>query len=358
MRTKLYFCMALTVVWGAYTSPALLAAADLRMQTALDRAAVMSSLAEHGALLDVAAVQGRLIAVGERGHVLLSDDDGQGWMQVAMPVAVTLTAVDFVDGQTGWAVGHGGVVVQTLDGGRTWRRQTDGRALSYAFAEAEHAARERGDGLLVEKLRRFIDDGADKPLLDVLFLDARRGYAVGAYGLMLSTEDGGNHWTVASALLESDEDRHIYAIRKLGDALYLVGEQGLLYRSSDGGTTFSRMESPADGSWFGMVGTGEERMLLGLRGALWHSDDGGAHWRQLKIDTKYSFVAGLALDAGKGYLFADDGGGVWHLDGEAGAPHRLEASARFPLASLALAADGSVVASGLLGTLRIAVPGL
>lgn len=312
----------------------------------------------HGALLDVAEVEGRLVAVGERGHVLLSDDGGFGWTQVVTPVSVTLTAVDFADARTGWAVGHGGLVLQTADGGRTWRRQTDGRALVHAFAAAEHAARARGDGVLAEKLQRFIDDGADKPLLDVLFLDARRGFAAGAYGLLLATEDGGTRWTMASDLLESEEDRHIYAIRQLGDVLYLVGEQGLLYRSRDGGASFSRMESPSEGSWFGLVGAGNEQILLGLRGALWRSDDGGAHWRPLQVDTRYSFVAGLVLGAGKGYLFADDGGGIWRLDGEEGTPRRLDASARFPLTSLTLAADGGVVASGLLGTLRIAVPGL
>ena len=232
-------------------------------------------------------------------------------------------------------------------------RRARGPRGEVALAEALRAAKTANDQGLVDKLRRFIDEGPDKPLLDVFFLDERRGFATGAYGLLLATDDGGAHWRVACDLLDSEEDRHIYTVRPVGDALWLAGEQGLLYRSTDGGGSFQRMESPAESTWFGLAGSGEELLLLGLRGALWHSSDGGAHWRRIEVDTKYSFVAAVALDAGKGRLIADDGGGLWLFSRGAASPRRLENSARFPLAGLTLAADGGVVASGLLGTLRI-----
>lgn len=326
--------------------------------TPLDRPAQVSRLAAHGALLDVAAAGRRLVAVGERGHVLLSDDGGQAWRQSAVPVSVTLTAVHFVDEHSGWAVGHGGVVLSTRDGGAGWARQTDGRALVPALSEALRAAEAANDPGLADKLRRFIDEGADKPLLDIFFLDERRGFATGAYGLLLATDDGGAHWRVACNRLDSEEDRHIYTVRQMGDTLWLAGEQGLLYRSTDDGNSFERMESPAESTWFGLAGSGGELLLLGLRGALWHSPDDGAHWRRVELDTKYSFVAGLTLGAGKGHLLADDGGGLWHFPRGAALPRRLENSARFPLAGLAPAGDGGVVASGLLGTLRIPTSGL
>lgn len=355
MKIHPYFRAALAAsLLSLHPHTTAFAAADA---TPLDRPAQLSRLAAHGALLDVAEAEGRLVAVGERGHVLLSDDGGANWTQAATPVSVTLTAVHFADSRTGWAVGHSGVVLRTQDGGSHWSRQTDGRALAGALAEARRAAQTAGRAALADKLQRFIDEGPDKPLLDVLFLDARRGFAVGAYGLVLATDDGGERWRVACALLDDEEDRHIYAISKLGDALLLAGEQGLLYRSTDGGSSFARLESPAEGSWFGLVGAGNELLLLGLRGALWRSDDGGGHWRRLPVDTKYSFVAGLALAAGKGYLLADDGGGIWHFAGGAATPRRLDTSVRFPLASLARTAGDGVVASGLMGALRIA-PGL
>lgn len=325
--------------------------------TPLDRPAQKSRLAARSALVGVTGVEGRLIAVGERGHILVSDDGGVNWTQAVTPVSVTLTAARFSDRKSGWAVGHGAVVLHTQDGGNHWIRQIDGRSLVGALTEAYRSAQAAGDQRLTEKLQRFIDDGPDKPLLDVLFHDARHGFAVGAYGLLLATEDGGSRWRVACDLLNSDEDRHIYAVRKLGGAIYLAGEQGLLYRSTDDGNRFVRMKSPAEGTWFDLVGAGSDLLLLGLRGALWHSSDEGGHWSRLAVDTKYSFVSGVSLGAGEGYLMADDGGGIWRFPDGASAPRRLELSARYPLSGLARAADGSVVASGLLGTLRINSPG-
>lgn len=344
---------------AALSAPGIPGAASAAATTLpLDTPALMTRLAPGGALLDLALAGERLVAVGERGHVVFSDDGGKTWTQAAVPVSATLTAVDFIDPKDGWAVGHAGVVLHTGDGGATWVRQTDGRAIAPELTTALRAAQAADDAALGDKLQRFIEDGPDKPLLDVLFLDARRGFAVGAYGLMLATDDGGEHWRVACDLLGGGEDRHIYAIRRVGDALWLAGEQGLLYRSTDDGQHFTRVEGPAETSWFGLAGSGDELILLGLRGALWRSGDAGGHWQQLPVDGKYSFVSALALKAGKGYLIADDGGGLWHLAPGASSVRRLDASARFPLASLARATDGDIVASGLAGTLRVATPGL
>src|SRR5438034_11738498 len=70
---------------------------------ALQRPAPMVPQSMHGAMLAVALAGPRIVAVGERGVVLLSDDRGATWRQVAIPVSVTLTAVRFVNDKTGWA---------------------------------------------------------------------------------------------------------------------------------------------------------------------------------------------------------------------------------------------------------------
>ena len=82
--------------------------------------AVKSPRATGSVLLDVTRAGQRLVAVGERGHVLYSDDNGQNWQQGAVPVSVTLTAVHFPGAQKGWAVGHDGVVLHSQDGGENW----------------------------------------------------------------------------------------------------------------------------------------------------------------------------------------------------------------------------------------------
>ena len=62
----------------------------------------------------------RLVVVGERGHVLLSDDNGASWAQASVPVRVLLTAVHMRGERTGWAVGHDATILRTRDDGETW----------------------------------------------------------------------------------------------------------------------------------------------------------------------------------------------------------------------------------------------
>ena len=92
--------------------------------------------AEHSVLLDVVKTGNRLVAVGERGVVVLSDDGGRTWRQASVSTSVTLTSVQFASLKAGWAVGHSGVVVHTEDGGETWTRQLDGRTAAKLAVEA------------------------------------------------------------------------------------------------------------------------------------------------------------------------------------------------------------------------------
>ncbi|MFU0418243.1 WD40/YVTN/BNR-like repeat-containing protein, partial [Acinetobacter baumannii] len=75
-------------------------------------------------LLDATRAGKRVVAVGEHGIVLLSDDEGKTYRQArTVPVSATLSAVSFADEKHGWAVGQWGVILATSDGGETWVKQ-------------------------------------------------------------------------------------------------------------------------------------------------------------------------------------------------------------------------------------------
>src|SRR3546814_9158629 len=59
----------------------------------LDAPAITSALAEHGLINGLARAGKRLVAVGERGHILYSDDQANTWQQASVPVRSALTAV-------------------------------------------------------------------------------------------------------------------------------------------------------------------------------------------------------------------------------------------------------------------------
>ena len=213
----------------------------------LDLPAKPSALAVRSPLLDVANAGQRLVAVGQRGHVLYSDDAGQQWQQANVPVSSDLNAVYFSTRQQGWAVGNDGVILHSNDAGVTWKKQLDGREIGallvkhYAALANAEPSNEQWP-LLVAEGQRLVEEGADKPLLDVWFADDKLGYVVGVFNLILRTEDGGQSWTPFQDRTDNPQNFHLNAIASTGDALYIVGEQGLVLKWDDAQQHFAAVK--------------------------------------------------------------------------------------------------------------------
>ena len=296
-----WFVLALTLVGGSST----MLAAAAPVADALSRPAVLTRQASQSVLLGAAHAGTRLVAVGERGIVVLSDDSGATWRQARVPVSVTLTAVRFVDAKQGFAVGHGGVVLASADGGESWVKKLDG---IQAAELALKAAKASGDPKALREAERLVADGADKPLLDLHFFDALRGIVVGAYNLIFVTEDGGETWQPWMERLDNPKALHLYALRVSGNTLLIAGEQGLVLRSDDAGRSFRRLATPYKGSFFTAgLPSGDEIVVAGLRGNVWRSVDGGANWTRVAAQVPVSFVAS-AQRAGRELLLANQAG--------------------------------------------------
>ena len=295
--------------------------------SALDRPAVTTSIGARVMLLAVQQAGKRLVAVGERGHVLLSEDDGKTWQQAKVPVSVTLTALAFADERVGVAVGHAGVILRTEDGGRNWSRVTDGRTIAQQILESV----DKTDKNAVTEARRGVEDGPANPLLDVRFADARRGLAVGADGLVLATGDGGASWTPLVGVAPAQDRRHLYAILRTSAEWYLAGEQGALYRSDDDARTFTKLTSPYRGSYFGILGVkGGGVVAFGLRGNAYLSSDRGATWGRVNLPSQATLLGGLSLSDGSLLLF-DEVGHVWRSREGAGHFEAADAGSGLPI---------------------------
>ena len=185
--------------WGAFAlTLCLLASTSIAAQAAtfavLQQPALPTAKVQRSVMLGLARAGERLVAVGERGIVLLSDDSGNTWRQASVPVSVSLTAVQFVDAEQGWAVGHLGVVLHSEDGGETWHKQLDGEsAARLALQDAQRNADQPGGASNLEQARHLLSDGPDKPFLDLYFSDRLHGYIVGAYNQIYRTDDGGQN---------------------------------------------------------------------------------------------------------------------------------------------------------------------
>ena len=202
----------------------------------------------------VGASGARVVAVGDRGYIIYSDNNGESWERAQTPPNLPmLTAVFFADAKTGWAVGHDALILTTTDEGKTW-------------------------------VQAFSAPAEQKPFMDILFTDANTGFAVGAYGAFYETTDGGKTWTPRKI---QQEDKHFNSIIKLGDnQLLMVGESGTILKSGDAGKSWAAVSSPYKGSFFGAIQALDGAVILyGLRGHIFRSADTGL--KNLKqIDNK------------------------------------------------------------------------
>jgi len=289
---------ALTAVQGAPQDP-------------LDVPASPSRLAARSPLFSIARADKRLIAVGQRGHILVSDD-GQHWQQASVPVSTDLTAVHFPVTAQGWAVGHDGVILHSADGGRTWVKQLDGRTAAKLIVSyyERHAQKDApAVASIVADANRMLAEGPDLPFLNVWFEDEKSGYAIGAFNLILKTSDGGKSWVPISELVDNPNRYHLYGISASGGDCYIAGELGLLLKRDRTSGRFVALPSPYKGSYFGVLTKPGLTVIFGLRGNAFRSEDGGKSWHRIETGIQSGINAGAVLPDGT-MVLASQGGNV------------------------------------------------
>lgn len=330
IKTKPYQWLSVGVGSLVLAMASFQVSAQASLTASLDqKPAIASAKAAKSLLQKIVRIDGRLLAVGERGHIVFSDDNGLTWTQASVPTRAMLTGVSFPVPTTGWAVGYDGLVLKTEDAGATWTIQLDGNKFARSrLADAKPAAEQEIAKLNAEReqveaaMAAAEDAGADttefedkledidnrianaedvlasgeegatllaQPLLDVWFKDLNEGFAVGAFGEFLKTSDGGATWADISARLGNTDRYHLNAISGIGNTMIIAGESGSLFRSKDGGESWVQLESPDEelGSYFSITfETENEIMIGGLRGSLYRSSDAGDTFEQIDEDLR------------------------------------------------------------------------
>ena len=302
-------------------------------------------LAEHSLLLDGQVIGDRIIVVGERGHILTSDDNGISWEQHIAPTRATLTSVYFKDPANGWAAGHDSVILRTNDGGRHWQET-------------------------------YSDPEDERPILDLWFHSTGHGYAVGGYGLFLKTDDAGQSWepadfSPATLIVDDsndnpwmDEDEYVWIDFHLNQVaatpsgrVYISAEAGNLYRSDDGCRSWLSLPSPYEGSFYGILPLKDNGSLLlfGLRGHLFRSKNAGETWTEINTGTQATLNDAIHLEDGRIALVGL--AGVLLLSEDNGRSFTLHQQAnRAGIARVLQAKDGALILIGEDGVKRVALP--
>ncbi|MCK7458454.1 WD40/YVTN/BNR-like repeat-containing protein [Idiomarina aminovorans] len=290
--------------------------------------ALSSDKIKSEVLIEVTTVGPRMVAVGAHGNILWKEESD--WQQAKVDTSVLLTSVAFSDPENGWATGHHGVIINTDDGGKTWKRQLDGYELmqlekSYfenrisnlqeevestnddeAIAELEFQIEELQ--FQISNIEVAEEEGPSKPFLDLYVKNSKTLWAIGAYGTFLKTENGGDSWQVISGELENPGGYHLNTIFGRGDNLYIVGEAGLAFASYDGGINWQTLNSPYRGSLFGgHLDAAGNIWMYGLRGNAYVSDDKGQSFTTINTGTTVNLSAGTSTAAGTQLMVGHSG---------------------------------------------------
>jgi photosystem II stability/assembly factor-like uncharacterized protein len=344
--------LALLAVGAALGVPATASAETDTFRDPLDTPAAPTRLASATQSTGLARVGARrVVAVGVRGLIIVSDDGGDTWRQVPAPVSSDLLTVRFVDAAHGWAGGHDGVVLVSNDGGDTWSKLLDGRQAGPMLVE--HLTRLAGSGdpqaqVLLREVRRNFENGPEMPVLDLWFDDPQHGWAVGAFGTIIGTADGGRTWQSWVEKVDNAKMLHYHEIAAIDGDVYMPSEQGIVFKLDRGQQRFQAQQTGYAGSFFGVVGTREFVLAYGLRGTIYRSRDRGETWQRVATDLPATLTGATVLEDGRVVLVSQDGRAIVTAD-QADTFHPLRPARPTLFTDVVQVSRDRAVVSGLSG---------
>ncbi len=323
---------------------------------ALDTPAIPVRAPDKAVLIALANAGSRILAAGEHGVIIYSDDNGKSWTQASVPVDLTLTSIAFATPKIGWAAGHYGAVLHTADAGATWQLQLDGvqaNQLTEAAANAAAASHDSSPAAALAQRRaaRFIAGGPDQPFLSVLAQSPARVTVFGAYRMVMHSDDGGKTWADWSLRVGDRLSHNLYDAAIIGKSICVAGESGNVYCGA--GASFPAVSSPGPATLLGILPTGDGGMLAyGVAGLADRSADGGQSWASLSLGAQSNLTCGRVLKSGAILIGGEDGS--LYLSTDHGKNfHALNRSEPMAIFDLAQAANGDVLAAGSGGVLTI-----
>lgn len=309
-------------------------------------------------LIGITTAGHRLVAVGIHGVIIYSDDNGQSWKQAAVPVDVTITCVAFANAQIGWAAGHDGAILHSTDGGASWQLQLTGDQANQLILQAAQTAvadndPSPGTPRAMMRANHFLAGGAENPFLSILAIDSKDALVFGAYRMAFKTVDGGKSWMDWSLRVGDPVSHNLYDSAAVGNDIYVVGEIGSVFRSTDGGMSFPAVTSPASSTLFEVVPTGDGGVFVcGVAGLAFRSSDNGASWQTVNLNTTYNLTAADKLANGAILVGGEAGNLYISFDG-ARTFSLLPDVQPMQIFGLTQAANGDVVGVGDAGVIVV-----
>jgi len=364
------------VIAALYGAPNSAFADTITDYEVINAPAMKAAKAPRTVLTEITQTEKYTVAVGDYGVVLFREPGQSEWQQAEVPTSVLFSAVDFADEDHGWAVGHHGVIAATNDGGQSWQVQLNG--FEFIALQQQHfqkvvddltAELDSLDGtdpdaedelafaldnasFLLEMALAADAEGPTKPFLDVRAVNQNLIFAVGAYGTLVRSRDGGASWEILDDRIENPDGYHLNGLSSDEQYVYVAGEAGQIFRSADLGDTWESLDSPYYGSFFGLHVDSKNRLwVVGLRGNIFVSNDQGDSFDQIKLPDNVNINS--VVDAPNGGVYLVGNAGVIGWVDAAGNIKQMTHSSGAALTDLVAHDDGRLTVVGQRGVLEI-----
>lgn len=254
------------------------------------------------AFLDVACLpDGTIVVTGQKGMAMRSRDQGASWETLDTGTKRDLLSVDFATAQVGMAVGDFGTMIRTEDGGQTWSKIPL-----------------PSDLVLPEDIAEIVQPG-DVLVYDIHFITPEKGWAVGEFGTIFATADGGKTWSAQQSGVETTLFGVQFADENTG---FATGIEEVLLRTTDGGQTWNKLRVPGrEGFVLGLYDVavqGKVGWVIGDSGMLLRTTDGGETWERIELPIKLAgnWFRGIGLTPGTGGLIVGSDGLILITEGD------------------------------------------
>lgn len=295
----------------------------------IDTPSIQDQSPSQQPLIGITKAETHIVAVGSRGVIITGSLLGTNWKQANVPVQSDLTDVFFLNDKIGWAVGHDGVILKTVDGGHKWIKLADGITLRGEFEayynnkiklsstqpDSNTSSQSAGLATDLTEIKENFDPGPILPWLGAWFVNAKTGYVVGPFGDIARTNDGGKSWIPWLDHIDNPNFYDLNAIQSISGNLFIVGEQGGVYLYDPKRDKFINRSTSYTGPLFGLCGNAQTILVFGLRGHIYRSTDLGKSWVESANPSSSTIMSGTELPNGDFVLVTVDGTILLSADG-------------------------------------------
>ena len=238
------------------------------------------------------------------------------WRKLESNTGEHLYGVHFVDTKHGWAVGTGGTVLSTVDGGMNWEAtsvsadtltqvnfMTPNNGWTVSIGKVHYT----GSGGASWSLQHQARDKSKTPpgILDLHFVNTTQGWAVGGRGTVIRTENGGSRWENQLDL----SDKHLWGVYFVDpEHGWIVGEEGEVLHTQDGGKRWVRQKSTVEQPLFAVHFVNlTQGWIVGTNGLILHTADSGITWTRQKTPVNQNLRDVAFRDEKRGWAVGEKG---------------------------------------------------